>query len=47
MAGIKKTKVGSEYRVRTKSGKISGEFNKKKDAKKRKSQLQALKKNSK
>jgi hypothetical protein len=32
---IEKTKVGSEYRVRGKEGKVYGEFNKKKAAKKR------------
>ena len=35
MAKVKKTKVGSEYRVRGKKGKVYGEFNKKKSAKKR------------
>ena len=35
MARVKKTKVGSEYRVRGKKGKLYGEFNKKKAAKKR------------
>lgn len=35
MAKIKKTKVGSEYRVRGKSGKLKGEFNKSTAAAKR------------
>jgi hypothetical protein len=36
MARVKKTKTGSEYRVRNeKTGKLYGEFNKKSKAKKR------------
>lgn len=35
MPKIKKTKVGSEYRVRTNKGKIKGEYNTKRMAKKK------------
>lgn len=35
MAKIKKTKVGSEFRVRDKKGKLRGEFNSPKKAGKR------------
>lgn len=41
-AKVKKTKVGSEYRVRDKKdGKLHGEFNKKDEAKKRASKVKA------
>ena len=44
MAYIKKTKVGSEYRVRDKKGKIHGEYNSPKKAAERAAKLTRKKK---
>lgn len=38
-AKVRKTKVGSEYRVRDKDGEIRGEFNRKNKAKTRKAKV--------
>lgn len=44
MAKVKKTKVGSEFRVRDKEGEIHGEFNKKKKAKVRAKKIEGARK---
>lgn len=44
MPKIKKTKVGSEYRVRDKEGKLHGEFNKPMEAAKRAKKVMKKKK---